>query len=406
MVKINDNFQKMPGGYLFTETARRAADWQRENPGKRLLRLGVGDVTLPIPQAAADAMVKASNEMMQKSGFHGYGPEQGYEFLRRAVAEHDYQARGVEISHEEVFVTDGAKSDCGAILDLFGKDNVIALCDPVYPAYADCAAIAGRAGEYDKGKARWTGLRYLPCTEENGFIPEPPEDRVDLVYLCFPNNPTGAVATRQQLKRWVDWANDVGAVILFDGAYEAFLTTPGIPHSIYEIEGAERCTIEFRSFSKTAGFTGVRCAYTVIPRKLNRCGNDLHSMWCRRQAARFNGVSYIVQRGAEALYTKEGCEQILANLAYYHQNASIIRAGLIEAGMSAFGGIDSPYVWAKAPDGINSWDLFDLFLQKCAIVSTPGVGFGPHGEGYLRLSAFGEREEIVEAMERIKQLKL
>lgn len=404
MARINENFQKLPGSYLFTETARRAAEWQRANPEKRLIRLGVGDVTLPIPSAAADAMAKASAEMATKSGFHGYGPEQGYEFLRRAIAEHDYRARGVDIEPEEVFITDGAKSDCGGILDLFGQDNVIALCDPVYPAYADCAAIAGRAGEYDREKGRWTGLRYLPCTEENGFMPEPPVDRADLAYLCFPNNPTGAAATRHQLANWVNWANAVGAVILFDGAYEAFITTDGLPHSIYELKGAETCAIELRSFSKSAGFTGVRCAYTVIPKSLVRGGVSLHSLWGRRQAARFNGVSYIVQRGAEALYTEQGNAQMAANLAYYQRNAQIIREGLSKGGLTLFGGVDSPYVWVKVPGGIDSWAFFDLLLHKCAVVTTPGAGFGPHGEGYLRLTAFGDREETVEAVDRIKRL--
>lgn len=404
MARINENFRKLPGSYLFTETARRASEWQRANPGTRLIRLGVGDVTLPIPRAAVDAMAKAAAEMGTAEGFHGYGPEQGYEFLRRAIAEHDYQARGADISPGEIFISDGAKSDCGGILDLFDRDDVIALCDPVYPAYADGAAIAGRAGEYDKEKGCWTGLCYLPCTEENGFVPEPPRGRADLIYLCFPNNPTGTTATRQQLERWVDWANDCGAVILFDGAYEAFITTPGIPHSIYEIRGAKTCAIEFRSFSKTAGFTGTRCAYTVIPGALKRGGVSLHDLWSRRQAARFNGVSYVVQRGAVALYTPEGRSQTAKNIACYHHNAEIIRNGLTQAGLTVFGGVDSPYVWVKVPKGMDSWSFFDLLLHECAVVTTPGAGFGPHGEGYLRLTAFGMPEDTVEAVNRMKNL--
>lgn len=404
MARVNENFQKLPGSYLFTETARRAAEWQRENPEGHLIRLGVGDVTRPIPSAVAEAMANAAAEMATVEGFHGYGPEQGYEFLRCAIAEHDYRARGADISPDEIFISDGAKSDCGGILDLFGRDNVIALCDPVYPAYADSAAIAGRAGEYDHEKGCWTGLEYLPCTEENGFVPEPPVGRADLVYLCFPNNPTGAAATRQQLARWVDWANDVGAVILCDGAYEAFITTPGLPHSIYEIKGAETCAIEFRSFSKSAGFTGVRCAYTVIPKALKRVGASLHSLWSRRQAARFNGVAYVVQRGAEALYTERGHAQASANIVYYQHNGQTIRRGLTEAGLSVFGGVDSPYVWVKVPGGMDSWSFFDLLLRECAVVTTPGAGFGPHGEGYLRLTAFGDFKETAEAVARIKHL--
>lgn len=404
MARVNENFQKLPGSYLFTETARRAAEWQRENPEGHLIRLGVGDVTRPIPSAVAEAMANAAAEMATVEGFHGYGPEQGYEFLRCAIAEHDYRARGADISPDEIFISDGAKSDCGGILDLFGRDNVIALCDPVYPAYADSAAIAGRAGEYDHEKGCWTGLEYLPCTEENGFVPEPPVGKADLVYLCFPNNPTGAAATRQQLARWVDWANDVGAVILYDGAYEAFITTPGLPHSIYEIKGAETCAIEFRSFSKSAGFTGVRCAYTVIPKTLKRDGASLHSLWSRRQAARFNGVAYVVQRGAEALYTERGHAQAAANIVYYQHNGQTIRRGLTEAGLSVFGGVDSPYVWVKVPGGMDSWSFFDLLLRECAVVTTPGAGFGPHGEGYLRLTAFGDFRETAEAVARIKHL--
>ncbi|MGN0986068.1 MAG: LL-diaminopimelate aminotransferase [Candidatus Enterenecus sp.] len=404
MARINENFLKLPGSYLFTETARRAAEFAAAHPERRLIRLGVGDVTLPLPGAAAEAMARASAEMGTAAGFHGYGPEQGYLFLRQTIAQWDYRARGVDVSPEEIFVSDGAKSDCGGILDLFGGDNVVALCDPVYPAYADAAAIAGRAGEYDRESGRWTGLRYLPCTEENGFVPTPPEGRADLVYLCFPNNPTGAMATREQLGRWVDWANGRGAVLLFDGAYEAFITGPELPHSIFEIPGAETCAIEFRSFSKTAGFTGTRCAYTVIPSALRRGGASLRDLWARRQAARFNGVPYVVQRGAEALYSSEGRRQTARALDHYRANARILLDGLAGAGLTAFGGIDAPYVWVRTPEGLSSWDFFDLLLEKCALVTTPGAGFGPCGEGYLRLTAFGGREDTEEAVARIRTM--
>lgn len=404
MARINENFLKLPGSYLFTETARRASEFADAHPERRLIRLGIGDVTRPLPEAVTEAMTKAAEEMGTVKGFRGYGPEQGYDFLRQAIAENDYRARGLDIGPEEIFVSDGAKSDCGGILDLFGGDNVVALCDPVYPAYADAAAIAGRAGEYDRESGRWTGLCYLPCKAENGFVPEPPQERADLVYLCFPNNPTGAMATREQLKRWVDWANGRGAVLLFDGAYEAFITDPALPHSIFEIPGADTCAVELRSFSKTAGFTGTRCAYTVIPRGLRRGGVSLRDLWKRRQAARFNGVPYVVQRGAEAVYTAEGQRQIAQALDYYHGNARVILDGLAGAGLTAFGGINAPYVWVETPKGMGSWDFFDLLLNRCAVVTTPGAGFGPGGEGYLRLTAFGERADAATAAERIKAL--
>lgn len=402
MNQINVNFLKLPGSYLFTETARRIAAWEERNPGARLVRLGIGDATLPIPGAAAEAMADAAMGMATQDGFRGYGPEQGYGFLRQAVSEHEYKARGVDIEADEVFVSDGAKSDCGGILELFGPDVRIGLCDPVYPAYADAAAITGRAGEYDTALGRWSDLCYLPCTEENGFVPEPPGNRADLVYLCFPNNPTGAAATREQLAQWVNWANASGAVLLYDGAYEAYITDHTLPHSIFEIKGAKTCAVEFRSFSKTAGFTGVRCGYTVIPKALRRDGASLHALWKRRQAARFNGVSYIVQRGAAAIYTEAGQKQVAECIAQYQKNAGILRDGLLDAGFSVFGGVNAPYIWVKIPGNIVSWDYFDWLLQTCAIAATPGGGFGPHGEGYIRLTAFCSKHDAEEAVRRIQ----
>ena len=404
MANINANFNKLPGSYLFSEIARRVAAYSEANPDRTLIRLGIGDVTRPLPAAVTAAMHKAVDEMATAQGFHGYGPEQGYDFLRQAIAEHDYKARGVDIQPDEIFVSDGAKSDCGNIGDIFGIDNVVAVCDPVYPVYVDTNAMAGRAGDYDAATGRWSNLVYMPCVAENGFSPAIPEQKVDLIYLCFPNNPTGAVATREQLKAWVDHANATGAVILYDSAYEAFITDPAIPHSIFEIEGARTCAIEFRSFSKTAGFTGNRCAYTVVPMELERGGAKLNSLWNRRQTTKFNGVPYIVQRGAEAVYTPEGRTQILENIAYYQRNAQVIREGLTSAGLACFGGVDAPYIWLKTPDGMGSWDFFDLVLDRANVATTPGAGFGPSGEGYIRLTAFGGAEDTVQAVDRIREM--
>ncbi len=404
MGRINRNFQKLPGNYLFTETARRGKAWEDRNPGKNLIRLGIGDVTLPLPKAAAEAIAQAAEEMKVSATFRGYGPEQGYQFLREAICHGEYAARGVEIAEDEIFISDGIKSECGAVLELFDRDTAIALGDPVYPAYIDAAAIAGRAGDYDKETGYWSELIYLPCTEDMGFVPCPPKGRADIVYLCYPNNPTGAVATRQQLTDWVDWANKTGAVILFDGAYERFIADPNIPHSIYEISGAENCAVEFRSFSKTAGFTGVRCGYTVIPKVLKRDGVSLHTMWKRRLTAKSNGVSYVVQRGAAAIYSDEGISQVEENITYYHENASIISSCLQKQGLTVYGGENAPYVWVKTPDGMNSWEFFDLLLEECGILTTPGAGFGPRGEGFVRLTAFGERMNIEQAMVRIVKI--
>ncbi|MBS1384315.1 MAG: LL-diaminopimelate aminotransferase [Clostridiales bacterium] len=402
MTKINENYRKLPGSYLFTEIARHVTAYGQKNPDKRLIRLGIGDVTRPLAPAVISAMHAAVDEMGTMEGFRGYGPEQGYDFLRQAIAEYDYQARGAEIAPDEIFISDGAKSDCGNIGDIFGVDNVVAVCDPVYPVYVDTNAMAGRAGEYSEAVGRWSNLVYMPCTAENGFAPALPESKVDLIYLCFPNNPTGAVATREQLQAWVDYAESRGAVILFDSAYEAFISDPSIPHSIFEIEGARRCAIEFRSFSKTAGFTGNRCAYTVVPRDLERGGASLNTLWNRRQTTKFNGVPYVVQRGAQAVYSDAGRAQVRETIAFYQNNARVIQAGLAGAGLTVSGGENSPYVWAKTPHGMGSWAFFDLLLQQAGVVTTPGAGFGPSGEGYIRLSAFGGAEDTAEAVERIR----
>ena len=402
MTKINENYRKLPGSYLFTEIARRVTAYGQKNPDKRLIRLGIGDVTRPLAPAVISAMHAAVDEMGTMEGFRGYGPEQGYDFLRQAIAEYDYQARGAEIAPDEIFISDGAKSDCGNIGDIFGVDNVVAVCDPVYPVYVDTNAMAGRAGEYSEAVGRWSNLVYMPCTAGNGFAPALPESKVDLIYLCFPNNPTGAVATREQLQAWVDYAESRGAVILFDSAYEAFISDPSIPHSIFEIEGARRCAIEFRSFSKTAGFTGNRCAYTVVPRDLERGGASLNTLWNRRQTTKFNGVPYVVQRGAQAVYSDAGRAQVRETIAFYQNNARVIQAGLAGAGLTVSGGENSPYVWAKTPHGMGSWAFFDLLLQQAGVVTTPGAGFGPSGEGYIRLSAFGGAEDTAEAVERIR----
>ena len=404
MVKINENYLKLPGSYLFSEVARRISAYTAAHPGVTITKLSIGDVTRPLVPAVIQAMHKAVDEMGTAEGFHGYGPEQGYPFLREAIARHDYAARGMDVKPEEIFVSDGAKSDCGNIGDIFGTDNTVAVCDPVYPVYVDTNAMAGRAGDYVEELGRWNKLIYMPCMEANGFSPEPPKETADLIYLCFPNNPTGATATREQLKAWVDYANANGSIILYDSAYEAFITREDVPHSIFEIEGARTCAIEFRSFSKTAGFTGNRCAYTVVPMELERGGARLNSLWNRRQTTKFNGVPYIVQRGAEAVYTPEGRAQILENIAYYQRNAQVIREGLTSAGLACFGGVDAPYIWLKTPDGMGSWDFFDLVLDRANVATTPGAGFGPSGEGYIRLTAFGGAEDTVQAVDRIREM--
>ena len=404
MTKVNQNFLKLPGSYLFSEIARRLAAYTAEHPEAKMIRLGIGDVTRPLAPAVIEAMHKAVDEMGTFEGFHGYGPEQGYDFLREAIAKTDYAARGVDIKPEEIFVSDGAKSDCGNIGDIFGADNVVAVCDPVYPVYVDTNAMAGRAGDFQEELGKWSKLVYMPCVEENGFTPQIPQEKVDMIYLCFPNNPTGTVATKEQLKAWVDYANENKAVILYDSAYEAFITQDDVPHTIYEIEGARTCAIEFRSFSKTAGFTGNRCAYTVVPMELERDGAKLNALWNRRQCTKFNGVPYVVQRGAAAVYSEEGQRQTKETIAYYQENARVIREGLTAAGLTCFGGVNAPYIWLKTPDGMGSWEFFDKLLKEAHVVTTPGAGFGPSGEGYIRLTAFGDADATKEAVERIRTM--
>ena len=404
MTKVNQNFLKLPGSYLFSEIARRLAAYTAEHPEAKMIRLGIGDVTRPLAPAVIEAMHKAVDEMGTFEGFHGYGPEQGYDFLREAIAKTDYAARGVDIKPNEIFVSDGAKSDCGNIGDIFGADNVVAVCDPVYPVYVDTNAMAGRAGDFQEELGKWSKLVYMPCVEENGFTPQIPQEKVDMIYLCFPNNPTGTVATKEQLKAWVDYANENKAVILYDSAYEAFITQNDVPHTIYEIEGARTCAIEFRSFSKTAGFTGNRCAYTVVPMELERDGAKLNALWNRRQCTKFNGVPYVIQRGAAAVYTEEGQRQIKETIAYYQENARVIREGLTEAGLTCFGGVNAPYIWLKTPDGMGSWEFFDKLLKEANVVTIPGAGFGPSGEGYIRLTAFGDADATKEAVARIRTM--
>jgi len=405
MVRVNDNYLKLKAGYLFPEIARRVNAFAAANPDAPIIRLGIGDVTEPLPAACREAMIQAVNDMAERSSFKGYGPEQGYGWLREAIARHDFQARGCDIIADEIFVSDGSKCDCGNILDIFGDDNTIAVTDPVYPVYVDTNVMAGHTGDANE-RGEYGGLVYLPVTAENDFTAQIPDTKVDLIYLCFPNNPTGATATRTHLQAWVDYARRHGSIIFFDAAYEAFITDPSLPHSIFEIEGAKECAIEFRSFSKNAGFTGTRCAFTVVPKNLMgkaKDGSDveLWKLWNRRQSTKFNGVSYIVQRGAEAVYSEAGQAQTKALVQFYLENAQIIREKLTEAGLAVYGGINAPYVWVKTPQGLSSWDFFDKLLTTCHVVGTPGSGFGAAGEGYFRISAFNSRENVIEATRRI-----
>ncbi len=402
MAHVNPHFQQLRGSYLFSEIARRTAAYQEANPQAALIRMGIGDVTQPLAPAVVEAMHAAVDDLAAAESFHGYGPEQGYGFLRETIAQHDFAARNIAIGADEIFISDGAKSDCGNIGDIFSLDCKVAVCDPVYPVYVDSNAMAGRAGDWDPAAECWTNIYYMPTTAENGFVPALPDQPVDLVYLCSPNNPTGTVLGREALERWVRWANKHDAVILFDAAYERFVVEEGVPRSIYEIDGAETCAIEFRSFSKTAGFTGARCGYTVVPKALVRDGQSLHGLWNRRQCTKFNGASYVIQRGAAAVYTAEGEAQVEATLDIYRANAATIRAGLEAAGFAVYGGVNSPYIWCKTPEGMGSWEFFDLLLNRLSIVTTPGAGFGPAGEGYIRLTAFNSPEATAEAMERIK----
>lgn len=404
MAQINKNYEKLPGSYLFAEIARRTEAYQEANPQAKLIKLGIGDVTQPLVPAVIEAMHQAVDEQATAEGFKGYGPYEGYDFLRDAIVENDYAARGMDIKADEIFVSDGAKSDCGNIGDIFDINNRIAVCDPVYPVYVDSNAMAGRAGEYDIDAEEWSNICYMPTTAENDFCPDLPKVPVDIIYLCSPNNPTGTVFTRDQLKRWVDYANENDAVIMFDSAYERFITEPDVPHSIYEIPGAKTCAIEFRSFSKTAGFTGMRCGYTVIPHELVREGQSLNDMWMRRQSTKFNGASYIIQKGAAAIYTEEGKKQIEDIIKFYLNNAHVISQGLKEVGLEVFGAVNSPYVWCKTPGGMGSWDFFNKLLEETNVITTPGAGFGPSGEGYIRLTAFGDAESTRQAVERIKKM--
>ena len=406
MAHVNENFLKLPGSYLFSDIAKKVKAYQESHPDKRLIRLGIGDVTRPLPQASIEAMHRAVDEMANKSTFHGYGPEQGYDFLIDTIIKNDFEPRGIELSSSEVFISDGAKSDTGNIGDILGLDNKVAVTDPVYPVYVDSNVMGGRAGQLN-GK-QWSDITYMPCTAENNFIPSIPSNRIDVIYLCYPNNPTGTTLTKTELKKWVDYALSHDALILFDAAYEAYIREDDIPHSIFEIEGAKRCAIEFRSFSKTAGFTGVRCGYTVIPKEVTATTATgervaLNALWNRRQCTKFNGTSYITQCGAEAIYSKEGKQQVRETIDYYMENARIMREGLTAAGIQVFGGKNAPYLWVKTPEGFTSWQFFDHLLNEANIVSTPGVGFGPSGEGYLRLTAFGQREDCIEAIQRISQ---
>lgn len=399
-MKINENYLKLPGSYLFSTIAQKVNAYREAHPQADIIRLGIGDVTRPLPHAVISAMHKAADELASAESFQGYPPEYGQDFLLDKILQYDFAAYGVELGVDEIFVSDGAKSDTGNIGDIFGVDNVVAVCDPIYPVYVDTNIMAGRAGDLLEN-GRWSKLVYLPCTAQNSFLPALPLEHADLIYLCFPNNPTGMEIDFDGLKQWVDYANREGSIILYDAAYEAYITQEGIPHSIYQIEGAKTCAIEFRSFSKTAGFTGVRCAYTVVPRELEVNGVSLNSLWARRQATKFNGVSYITQRAAEAVYSEAGRREVREVIRYYQKNARVIAEGLRAAGFSTWGGVNSPYIWLKTPDDLTSWGFFDLLLEKAQVVGTPGSGFGPAGEGFFRLTAFGGAARTVEAIERI-----
>lgn len=407
MALVNEHFLKLKAGYLFPEIARRVAKFSEHNPDARIIRLGIGDVTEPLPPAIVEAMHEAVVEMSRRETFRGYGPEQGYEFLREAVCRHDYEAREVDITTEEIFISDGSKCDTGNILDIFGRENVVAITDPVYPVYVDTNVMAGRTGEADES-GRFEGLVYIPVTAENDFVPAVPDRHVDLIYLCYPNNPTGTVASRETLQQWVDYARAERAVILYDAAYEAYIHDPNVPHSIFELDGAREVAIEFRSFSKNAGFTGTRCAFTVIPRDLTgttASGErvELHRLWNRRHSTKFNGVSYVVQKAAAAVYTAEGHRQVNQLINFYMTNARLLRDGLRAKGLAVYGGENAPYIWLQTPGGMSSWQFFDLLLEKARLVGTPGSGFGPSGEGYFRLSAFNSRENVEEAIERFQR---
>lgn len=404
MVKVNENYLKLQGSYLFSKIAKKVNAYAASNPDKKIIRLGIGDVTLPLAPVVTDALQKAVEEMGDQKTFRGYAPDLGYDFLRNAIVTNDYRARGCEIEADEIFVSDGAKSDSGNIQEIFALDNRIAVCDPVYPVYVDTNVMAGRTGVFDAATGKWSDVIYMPCTAENGFVPELPASVPDLIYLCFPNNPTGSSITKDRLQEWVDYANQNGSVIIYDAAYEAYISEENVPHSIYECEGARTCAIELHSFSKNAGFTGVRLGYTVVPKDLIRGGVALNGLWARRHGTKYNGAPYIVQRAGEAVYSPEGKKQLADQVAYYMKNAAYIREGLSDAGYTVYGGVNAPYIWLKAPNGMSSWEFFDYLLEKANIVGTPGSGFGPSGETYFRLTAFGQYENTVEAIERIRKL--
>ena len=405
MALVNEHYLKLPGSYLFSDVAKRVNAFKAQHPQVRVISLGIGDVTQPLCPAVIEAMHKATDEMAVKASFRGYGPEHGYDFLRDAILRNDFLSRGIHLDRDEVFVNDGAKSDTGNIQELLRWDNSVAVTDPIYPVYIDSNAMIGRAGVFKDG--RWSDITYMPCTADNNFVPQLPDHRVDMIYLCYPNNPTGTVLPKEELRKWVNFALKNDAVLFYDAAYEAYIQNPDIPHSIYEIKGARKCAIEFHSYSKTAGFTGVRCGYTIIPKEVSASTLDgskriaLNRLWERRQSTKFNGTSYISQRAAEAIYTPEGHEQIMQTIHYYMENARIMRETLVSLGYSVYGGENAPYLWVKTPGNEESWKFFDRLLYGCGVVCTPGVGFGPSGEGYFRLTSFGNREDVEEAMQRI-----
>ena len=406
MALVNEQFLKLPGSYLFSDIAKKVNAFKATHPKQDVIRLGIGDVTRPLPPACIEAMHKAVEEMTDTRTFRGYGPEQGYDFLIEAIIKHDFAPRGIHLTESEVFVSDGAKSDTGNIGDILRRDNSVGVTDPIYPVYIDSNVMGGRAGTLGED-GHWSNITYMPCTAENNFVPQIPDKRVDIVYLCFPNNPTGTTITKAELKKWVDYALANDTLILYDAAYEAFIEEDDVPHSIFEIKGAKKCAIEFRSFSKTAGFTGVRCGYTIVPKEVTAATIEgervpLGKLWNRRQCTKFNGTSYITQRAAEATFTPEGRQQVMENINYYKQNARMMKAGLEAVGLKVYGGVNSPYIWLKTPDGIGSWRFFEQMLYEANVVGTPGAGFGPSGEGYLRLTAFGTHDDCAEAMRRIR----
>ncbi len=405
MFKVNDNYLKLPGSYLFSNIAKKVAAYKEAHPEKTdVISLGIGDVTQPLAPKIIESLHSAVDEMGKAETFHGYAPDLGYEFLRKAIVDHDYKAQGCDIHADEIFVSDGAKCDSGNIQEIFSVDNKIAVCDPVYPVYVDTNVMAGRTGSYDPKTETWSDVIYMPCTAENDFVPDFPKENPDIIYLCFPNNPTGNTITKSQLQDWVDYANKIGAVIIYDAAYEAYISEDNVAHSIYECEGARTCAIELRSFSKNAGFTGTRLGFTVVPKDLKAGDVSLHALWARRHGTKYNGAPYIIQKAGEACYSAEGKEQLKQQVAYYMNNAKTIKEGLSDAGYTVFGGVNAPYIWLKTPDGMLSWDFFDFLLDRANVVGTPGSGFGPSGEGYFRLTAFGSYENTLRAIKRIKEL--